>query len=469
LSTDNPDLNAAIAVTRFGLGARPGEIAKARPNPKAWLKAQITPPSAPEPAGKLEDSATRFAAYQQFRKTRINLKLAAGAGTPQELMNRQQVVGAGDELLARAQLASRTDAPFAERWVMFWANHFTVSAIKGVAAPLVGPFEREVVRKHAFDRFETMLVASSSHPGMLLYLDQAQSVGPDSPGLMQVSRRGIGGGAKRSAGLNENLAREIMELHTVGVNSGYGQADVTEFAKALTGWGVGNVRDVGDRDGRFTYHPYSHEPGPRTVMGKRYPDVGGPQALNILHDLADHPATAQHIAKKLAIHFVSDDPPPALVSKLAASFTGSGGNLAVVAATLVEADEAWAPQQDKFKTPYEFLISSWRAMDGAPDMAQQMTNPLKAMGQPAFQAPSPKGWDDTAASWATPANLIQRLTWSQGFAAQAAAARTGQPLIAAQTCLGARLTPQTSAAIASAESRPEALTILFMSPEFQRR
>jgi len=205
------------------------------------------------------------------------------------------------------------------------------------------------------------------------------------------------------------------------------------------------------------------------VMGKRYDDSGGPQALNILHDLADHPATARHIATKLAIHFVADDPPKALVDKLTRSFTASGGNLGQVAATLIDADEAWAPDQAKFTTPYEFLISAWRAMDGAPTQAQQMANPLKQMGQPAFQAPSPKGWEDQAASWATPSNLVQRLTWSQGFASQAAAARTGQPLSAAQVCLGARLTAQTAAAIASAESRSEALTILFMSPEFQRR
>jgi uncharacterized protein (DUF1800 family) len=469
LSTDNPDLTAALAVTRFGLGARPGEIAKARPNPKAWLKSQITAPAAPQPDGKLEDSATRFIAYRQYRQTGKNLKLAAGNGTPQELMNRQQVIGAGDELLARAQLASKTDAPFAERWVMFWANHFTVSAVKGVTAPLVGPFEREVIRKHAFDRFEALLVASSSHPAMLLYLDQSQSVGPDSPGLTRTAFRGGLQPGKRSAGLNENLAREIMELHTVGVNGGYGQADVTEFAKALTGWSVGGPRDAASYEGRFAYHAIAHEPGSRIIMGKRYADVGGPQALNILHDLAYHPATAQHIARKLAVHFVSDDPPPALVNKLATAFSSSGGNLAVVAAALVDADEAWAPHQAKFKTPYEFLISSWRAMDGAPAMPQLMSNPLKAMGQPAFQAPSPKGWDDTAGAWATPSNIVQRLTWSQGFAAQAAAARTGQPLLAAQTCLGALLTPQTAAAIAAAESRPEALTLLFMSPEFQRR
>jgi uncharacterized protein (DUF1800 family) len=466
LSTNNADLAAAIAVTRFGLGARPGEIATARENPKAWLKAQVTRPSAPQPEGPLEDSAARFAAYKEYRQTSSPKAIAVASGDAKALMTRQQAIGTNDELLARAQLAAHTDAPFAERWSLFWANHFTVSATKAATAPLVGPFEREVIRQHAFDTFESMLTASSAHPAMLLYLDQAQSVGPDSMGLMRARPAAAG---RRDLGLNENLAREIMELHTVGLGSGYGQADVTEFAKALTGWSVGGVRDAADQQGRFSYHALVHEPGVRTVMGKRYDDTGSPQALNILHDLATHPATAQHIARKIAVHFVSDDPPASLVRKLSTSFTTSGGDLAKLAVTLIDADEAWAPQQAKFKTPYEFLVSSWRAMDGAPAMAQQMAGPLKAMGQDAFRAPSPKGWDDVAAAWATPANLIQRLTWSQGFAAQAAATRTGPPVAAAQACLGALLTPETTAVIAAAESRSEALTILFMSPEFQRR
>ena len=227
--------------------------------------------------------------------------------------------------------------------------------------------------------------------------------------------------------------------------------------------------DTVDLQGRFSYHAMVHEPGTRTVLGKRYADTGGPQAQSILHDLAAHPATAQHIARKIAVHFVSDDPPASLVQKLSTSFTTSGGDLAKLALTLIDSDEAWVPQQAKLKTPYEFLVSSWRAVDGAPAAAQQMAAPLKAMGQDAFRAPSPKGWDDVAAAWVTPANLIQRLTWSQGFAAQAAAARTGLPIIAAHACLGALLTPETTAAIAAAETRTESLIILFMSPEFQRR
>ena len=224
MSTDNADLVAAIAVTRFGLGARPGEIAEARPNPKAWLKAQVTRPAAPQPAGPLEGSAARFAAFREYRQTSAPKVLAAEGTEAKAVITRQQAIGANEELLARTQLAARTEAPFAERWALFWANHFTVSATKAVTAPLVGPFEREVIRPHAFDTFESMLTASSAHPAMLLYLDQARSVGPGSMGIMRTRRVGQG---KRDLGLNENLAREIMELHTVGLDSGYAQADVT--------------------------------------------------------------------------------------------------------------------------------------------------------------------------------------------------------------------------------------------------
>ncbi|RYG04030.1 MAG: DUF1800 family protein, partial [Caulobacteraceae bacterium] len=372
------------------------------------------------------------------------------------------VIGLHDEVLARARLAAQTNAPFAERWVSFWSNHFTVAATKGSSAPLAGPFEREAIRPTAFDSFEAMLVRSTSHPGMLTYLDQVQSVGPRSPAALRAA------GKDRIPGLNENLAREILELHTVGLDAHYGQNDVTEFAKALTGWSVGGPRDDPGQIGRFAYHAASHEPGQRTVLGKIYQDEGADQARRILHDLARHPTTGRHVARKLAVHFVSDDPPETLVEKLAASFTHSGGDLAVVATSLIEADEAWEPQPGKFKTPYEFLVSCWRGMDEAPSAASQIMQPARAMGQDPFRAPSPKGWDDTAAAWATPSNILQRLTWSEDFSTGTAGGPQ-EPLAIAQACLGARLSRETAAAIASAESRKEALTLLFMCPEFQRR
>src|SRR6202034_3743447 len=180
---------------------------------------------------------------------------------------------AGADFLARAKLAATTDADFRERWALFWCNHFTVSATKLQTATLVGPFEDEAIRPHVFGRFEDMLVASSSHPGMLLYLDQAQSVGPDTIAAMFLSRGG------KQAGLNENLAREIMELHTVGVDAGYTQADVTEFARAMTGWSLGGLKESDAVAGKFLFRPIAHESGVRTIMGKQYPQQGVQQAL----------------------------------------------------------------------------------------------------------------------------------------------------------------------------------------------
>ncbi len=501
MALPDKDTMAAIAVTRFGLGARPGELEAASSNPKAWLKNQLTLGQADQPVGDLPDSATRFVSYRQAQQERQALlranpaataqasaqAAAAGdktsktdvaarvlsqtTGVPMAAAKAQVAVadatGLQDEFLARAELGANVAAPFRERWVLFWANHFTVSATKGQARPLVGPFEREVIRPNAFGKFENMALMSSSHPGMLFYLDQAQSVGPDSMRAQQAERARKRNPNAGKQGLNENLAREIMELHTVGVDAGYKQADVTEFARAMTGWSVGGQADI-DRDGKFIYRPATHEPGDRTIMGRHYGDTGGTQAMNIIKDLAAHPATARHIARKLAIHFVSDEPNPVLVSKLERAFIDSKGDLGQVASALIDADEAWAPTASKFKNPYEFVVSAHRALGVAPSRPQQVINPLNQLGQPPFQAPSPKGWAEDIGSWAAPDALIKRLTWAQNFAAQVSGGPR-EPMKVAQDALGQRLTTPTATAIASAESRNEALTVLFMSPEFQRR
>lgn len=489
MSMPRSDLMNAIAVTRFGLGARPGELARAQADPRAWLKAQIRGP-VQEPAGNLPDSAARLATFRAYQQQRRAGRLQQAEGdTPQgrarqqriqqiaqvsgqptdqvaQLVGIAQATGVQEETIARARLAAETDQPFRERWVLFWANHFTVSAAKAQSAPLAGPFEREVIRPHAFGRFAEMLVASSRHPGMLLYLDQAQSVGPASPAVRRQARSGGLGRQNRQPGLNENLAREIMELHTVGVDAGYSQADVTEFARAMTGWSLGNPQQ--GETGRYFYRAAAHEPGVRTVMGKRYADTGEGQAYSIMQDLAAHPATGRHVARKLAVHFVSDDPPAALVDKLADAFTVSGGDLAEVATTLIDADEAWAPDQAKMKTPYELVISAHRALGVSPSRPQQIIPALNALGQPVFRAPSPKGWPDDAQTWAAPDALLKRLTWSEGFAAQVSGGPR-EPMQVALDAVGSQLRPATLSAILAAESRDEALTLLFMSPEFQRR
>lgn len=476
------DLSASIAVTRFGLGARPGEIEAARSDPAAYLKAQITSAGADQPDGQFESAAQRITELRQFealqraaRQARADGQAAAPVDPkddPVKLARKLIREDAGAEFLARMRLASQTDAGFRERWALFWFNHFTVSAVKLQTAVVVGPFEREAIRPHVFGRFEDLLLASTRHPAMLIYLDQAQSVGPNS----RVAGLGKAGapGLKRFRGLNENLGREVMELHTLGVGSGYTQADVTEFARALTGWSIVGPNEhsyaaaAGMQPGQFVFRPAFHEPGPRRILGKTYPEGGVEQAEAVLRDLARHPATAHHIAVKLGRHFVADDPPPALVARLARSFNASGGRLDVVAQALVDSPEAWAGEQRKFKTPYEFLVSGYRVVGAAPAELEHVAPILTGLGQKPFSPPSPKGWDEAAADWAAPDAIVKRMSWSEAFA-QKAAPVAGQPLQLAQNALGARLSPAVATAISRAESRPEALSILLMSPEFQRR
>ena len=263
MSLPSNEMMAAIAATRFGLGARPGEIDAARDDPRGFLAAQIRPEGADQPRGG-EDSAQRLAEVSDYQMQKRDAK---AMGDPKALPVRDAQKDlrqqAGDDFLARARLGATTDAAFRERWALFWANHFTVSSTSLATTVLAGPFEQEAIRPHVFGRFEDMLVASSTHPAMLLYLDQAQSVGPNSRASLYQRKAG-----KKSGGLNENLAREILELHTVGVDAGYAQADVTEFARAMTGFSVGRAQEPTPH--QFLFRPAAHEPGVREVMGKSY-------------------------------------------------------------------------------------------------------------------------------------------------------------------------------------------------------
>lgn len=355
--------------------------------------------------------------------------------------------------------------------VLFWSNALTTSATKFAASVFIGQYEREAVRPHVFGKFEDLLLAAEQHPAMLFYLDQVRSIGPAS----RVGER------RRNAGLNENLAREMLELHTVGADAGYAQADVAELARALTGWSVPSLRDdrvQGRRRARragnpaprspdaFVFRADVHEPGARTVMGKTYPADGLAQGEAVLRDLARHPATARRLSRRIAAHFVADDPPPALVARLEQAWVASDGDLAAVARALVEAEETWSVRPTKIKTPYEFVVSTHRALGSQPDRVAPLRSALQEMGQPMFAPPSPQGWPDTAADWAGPDALIKRLSWAKGVADRA---RVEDPETVAAQALGARLNERTRLAVARAESRPEALTLFLMSPEFQRR
>lgn len=476
MSADPNAVDAAIAVTRFGLGARGSAIADAMPDPRGYLKAQIRPRGADLFTSDGEASGQRFVEFRAYRR-QVAMAKAGGVGKVDALdpvkqaqaYIRQNTIG---DVQARIQLGIATEAGFRERWALFWANHFTVSATKVQVAGLVGPFENEAIRPHVFGRFADLLVAAETHPAMLLYLDQAQSAGPNSPAAQFAGRGGRMRGPQRDEGqtrqlgLNENLAREILELHTVGISGGYSQADVTEFARALTGLSVAGPRDGGSVE-PVVFRPQTHEPGERTVMGVRYQAGGKAQAAAILADLAASPVTARHLCTKLARHFVADDPPPALVAQLAQSWIETRGDLAKVAETLIDAPEAWSPKPAKLKTPYEFVVSSYRAT-GLTARGPQVGGVLNGLGQRPFGAPSPKGWPDEAGPWAASDALVKRMQFAQGLAA-IVGPNVADPVALAERTLGARLTSTSATAIRRAESRTEAVALLLMTPEFQRR
>jgi uncharacterized protein (DUF1800 family) len=458
----------SIALNRFGLGVHAAEPVPA--DPRRWLLAQLEgyePLPAPWKALPRTTSLAQTWAQQQ-RAVRAAPEDQKSAVREAYVRNSRQSYQAA--VGARAASALQTATPFVERLVHFWANHFAISIDKLLVVGLAGAFEADAIRPHVMGRFEDLLLAAVRHPAMLLYLDQARSTGPNSPaGRRAAMRRARGQGNGR--GLNENLAREILELHTLGVRSGYAQDDVTELARALTGWTVpgaaeGNEADE-DEPATFRFVPGLHEPGHRIVLGRTYLAGGEEQARAILHDLAVAPATATHIATKLVRHFVADDPPPGLVRRLADSFIRSGGNLSVVYQVLVTAPESWAVGGAKFKSPWEWTVSGMRALGRRALPPNQMANLMNQLGQPVWKPGSPAGWGDTAAAWAAPDALLRRVELAQRLAAQAGAGVDARAL--APRILPGALGDKTRAAIARADSPVTALALLLASPEFLRR
>jgi len=464
--TSPNDNAAAIALNRFGLGARPDDTPPAAP--KAWLLAQFDQYQ-PLPTAWAGQPSSVALATQLGEQRQQNVDASSDPAAKQAAMKalRGEILEIYRSAVnARVSSALTTSTPFVDRLVHFWANHFAVSTEKPQVAALAGAFEMEAIRAHVLGRFEDMLVAVERHPAMQLYLDQTRSVGPDSMAALRAERRN----PDNRRGLNENLAREIMELHTLGVRSGYTQADVTEFARALTGWSVAGVKGPQPNNaapGAFVFRTALHEPGARTIMGRRYDQEGEAQALAILRDLAASPATAQHIAGKLARHFVADNPPPAVTERLANAFERSGGDLPTVYRALIDSQEAWAPVAVKFKTPWEWTISSMRGLAWQ-DLGNLQSAPLLTqLGEPVWRPGSPAGYDDIAASWAAPDALVRRVEVAQRFAA-----RVGDrldPRTLGQTLLVGSLSEPTETAVARAESASTAIALLLVSPDFQRR
>ena len=454
---------SVTALRRFGLGPRPGEPRRIAADPRSFVLAQLDPAKLPE-IGGLPTSAQLWQEAHRFRLARKREREAGLANAADGAMD-STMDGAMEptrpgalsraEISARVQLAMTTDSPLVERLVGFWSNHFTISMQNAVLRSIAGAYEREAIRPHVLGRFHDLLHAVVRHPAMLVYLDNTRSIGPNSRF-----------GRRRGRGLNENLAREILELHTVGVNGGYTQDDVMNFARALTGWSVHNRDD--DAQGTFQFNPRWHEPGAVTIMGRTYPDGGIEQAEAVLDDLARHPATARHVARKLAVHFVGEKAPLSLVERLTAEFRQSDGDLAALVRVLVTSEDAWLAEPRKVLPPYDFVIAVFRALEETPRF-KVLHNALSTFGQVIWRAPSPAGWPDEDEAWASPHAVVERLDWVKQIAAGSSKSVAADVVDFADDLFADSLSEFTRQAVARAESREQALSLLFMSPEFQRR
>lgn len=470
-------LTAAIAANRFGLGARPDELAAIGGSGPDWLRAQLDGP-APQIAGDgLQSSASILAQIHDLRST-IRAARLSGAGTGNDgAAGSAAAIGAFKKLGqlirpiyvteagARFRESISTDRPFVERLTQFWANHFAVSADKNVLAALAGSYEREAIRPYVLGNFNDMLLATERHPAMLLYLDNQMSMGPDSQAARRIAQRN----PDRKTGINENLARETMELHTVGVDGGYTQTDVTVFSQVLTGWSIAAADSwrTGAQPGTFLYRAGMHEPGAKVLLGKRYPDTGYDQGVAVLRDLASRPATARFIATKLARHFIADDPPAPAVARIATAFAESGGDLPTVYRALIAAPEAWEQPVAKFKTPSDFIVSAFRGLELPVGSDKAPVGLFQLLGQRIWAPGSPAGWPDRSADWDGASELLKRIEWADALGQRIGPRRNAMAL--APQLLGSVLSATTREAIARAASGAQAVALLLASPEFMRR
>src|SRR5262245_45021168 len=474
--------DAAFALHRFGLGPRPGSIAAIASDTRGALLAELDRPGigqidSPDLMSSAQASRDAFEAVAARRAENIvaerakkeaervaaqaegmpedaakmvdPAKPAATPPTPQQPTPER--LNFLKEVKVRLETALLAEIGFAERLVWFWSNHFCIST--AVVPNMAGGYEREAIRPHILGRFVDLLLAAEGHPAMMVYLNNQVSIGPNSVA-----------GINRTRGLNENLAREILELHTLGVRTVYSQADVLNFAKVLTGWTIIPPVDNPDHGSEFIFNKRLHEPGPQQVIDKVYPDTGVEQGRAVLKDLAQHPATATHVATKLARHFVADEPPPGLIEKLAKTFRESDGDLKQVARALILSDEAWSAPRDKLKRPSEWVVAMVRATGLRADPARFIRGQA-LLGEPIWSPSAPAGFADHEAAWID--GMGARLDIANNFAERVVARIDPSEVVA--NALGPLASADTRQAIARAESRQQALTLAFMSPEFQRR
>jgi uncharacterized protein (DUF1800 family) len=452
-----------LAALRFGLGLRPGTAPPASP---AALLAEIDGPDLAARRVPVDGMAEARALIAEHVAAQRLSRDGADAAARQAATERASAARA--ESARRADLSALSafarlvgaEHPLRERLVLFWADHFTVRARSGIARHLPQAFVEDAIRPH-LGSFPDMLVAAVTHPVMILYLDQGRSIGPGSRAARAAGR----------GGLNENLARELLELHTVGVGGPYDQDDVRELAELLTGLGV-------SAEAETQFLPARAEPGRETVMGMTFAREASLPALEeALRRLALHPATATHLARKLAVHFVASDPDPGLVAALAAAYRDSRGDLRAVLAALIDHPAAWAPERRKVRPPVEFLAASLRAlgMDPAALLALDrrgarrfLLAPLAAMGQPWQEPPDPDGWPEEEAAWVTPPFVAARIDWAMNRPEELIPELPAPPALV-EAALGGLASEELRFAAGIAERQTDGVGVVLASAEFQRR
>ncbi len=446
----------SIAVNRFGYGARGDELAHAKADPKKWLSSQL---QTIEFSDNQPSSDDVFVAHAKFQKQKKLMKQQQKQAQGSQAQDKNKMIKSAARKtymkMSAASLKQAITSKHSVSWRLldFFSNHFSVSTSGRLMVGLSPTLEREAIAPNLLGNFGEMLLAVEQHPAMLIYLNNEKSFGANS----RMSK-------KRKVGLNENLAREIMELHTLGVNGGYSQTDVIELAKGITGWSVKNTKK--EHGTGFVFRTYGHEPGARILLGKKYAQRGIMQGQQMLRDLAMHPSTAKYVCTKIAHHFVSENPAQSLIEKMQKTWLNNQGNIKQVMLTLFDAEEAWLESPQKFKTPREFVISSYRAI--APNRINDRTlfNSLTNLGQMPFNAGSPAGFSDEESDWLGASALMARVEWSSLVSAQVKRINAEQVMA---TALGSSISQNTYQMVMRAESRQQASTLLLMSPEFQRR
>ena len=515
-----PDQQILHALNRLGYGPRPGDVERVRRiGVGAWIEAQLNPSDLADPAVEqslpaypvLARSAADLVREYPQPSPQVRQQLASGQMSRQSVVEMYPPERRPAVITAQMQAARITRAVLSERQleevlVDFWFNHFNVYAQKGAVRWMLPAYEREAIRPHVLGRFRDLVLATARHPAMLFYLDNWLSTRAD----LTISR---GPNAGRRAGLNENYARELMELHTLGVDGGYTQQDVVEVARCFTGWTI----DRPQQGGGFVFRTVAHDRGEKRVLGQVIPAGGGrDDGEKVIDILVRHPATARFIATKLARRFVSDDPPPALVERAAATFQRTDGSIRAVLLTIFTSPEFWSAEayRAKIKTPLEVVASAVRTLDGrvgagpagrdgSGDGGMVLAREVARLGEPLYEAQPPTGYPDRAESWVNTGALLARMNFALGLAhnrlrgtrvdlaGAVAGADRGQPAQVLDRLLVAVLhgeaSPETRAVLAAELDSPEITRVtpydrvakdtdveklaalVLGSPEFQRR